>query len=76
MDFSALPTDSEDIIGFCGGLVTISGSDEETVNLSHFSIKEFLLSQRIKNTQVSDFYAGSSSIIHYRCIVSHACHDG
>jgi len=41
LDFSAIPTDPEDIFRFCGGLVTLSGHDnEETVNLSHFSIKE------------------------------------
>jgi ankyrin repeat protein len=64
LDFSAIPTDPEDIFRFCGGLVTFSGHDnEETVNLSHFSIKEFLLSPRIKETEVSDFYAGSSDAL-------------
>jgi hypothetical protein len=58
LDFSAIPTDPEDIFRFCGGLITLSGHDnEETVNLSHFSIKEFLLSPRIKETEVSEFYA-------------------
>jgi ankyrin repeat protein len=64
LDFSAIPTDPEDIFRFCGGLVTLSGhDDEETVNLSHFSIKEFLLSSRIKETEVSEFYAGSSNAL-------------
>ena len=62
LDFSAIPTDPEDIFRFCGGLVSLSGHDnEETVNLSHFSIKEFLLSPRIKETEISEFYAGSSA---------------
>jgi ankyrin repeat protein len=64
LDFSAIPTDPEDIFRFCGGLVSISGRDnEETLNLSHFSIKEFLLSPRIKETEVSEFYAGSSGVM-------------
>jgi ankyrin repeat protein len=64
LDFSAIPTDPEDIFRFCGGLVTLSGHDnEETVNLSHFSIKEFLLSPRINETEVSEFYAGSSEAV-------------
>jgi hypothetical protein len=64
LDFSAIPTDPEDIFRFCGGLVTLSGHDnEETVNLSHFSIKEFLLSPRITETEVSEFYAGSSNVL-------------
>jgi hypothetical protein len=64
LDFSAIPTDPEDIFRFCGGLVTLAGHDyEETVNLSHFSIKEFLLSPRIKETEVPEFYAGSSNTL-------------
>ena len=63
MDFSAVPTDPEDIIDFCGGLVTVSrGEKEDTVNLSHFSVKEFLLSPRVKGTSVAEFYAGPSTI--------------
>jgi ankyrin repeat protein len=65
MDFSAVPTDPEDILRFCGGLVTIAGHDDrETVNFSHFSIKEFLLSPRILDTEVAEFYGGSPAIIY------------
>ncbi|KAH8790716.1 ankyrin repeat-containing domain protein [Hyaloscypha finlandica] len=65
MDFSAVPTDPEDILRFCGGLVTIAGhDDQETVNFSHFSIKEFLLSLRILDTEVAEFYGGSPAIIY------------
>lgn len=65
MDFSAVPTDPEDILRFCGGLVTIAGhDDQETVNFSHFSIKEFLLSPRILDTEVAEFYGGSPAIIY------------
>jgi hypothetical protein len=65
MDFSAVPTDPEDILRFCGGLVTIAGpDDQETVNFSHFSIKEFLLSPRILETEVAEFYGGSPAVIY------------
>ncbi len=62
MDFSAVPTDPEDLINLCGGLITISGHEQETVHLSHFSVKEFLLSPRIKETQVAEFFAGPSTV--------------
>jgi len=65
MDFSAVPTDPADILRFCGGLVTIAGhDDQETVNFSHFSIKEFLLSPRILDTEVAEFYGGSPAMIY------------
>jgi hypothetical protein len=65
MDFSAVPTDPEDILRFCGGLVTIAGhGNQETVNFSHFSIKEFLISPRILDTEVAEFYGGSPEIIY------------
>ena len=62
MDFSAVPTDPQDIIRYCGGLVTISNDTEEAIGLAHFSVKEFLLSDRIRESEVADFWAGDPHI--------------
>ena len=61
MDFSAIVTDPADVLRFSGGLVTISGNGN-IVGLAHFSIKEFLLSDRIQRSSVREFYAGASEV--------------
>ena len=61
MDFSAIATDPADVLRFSGGLVTTTGNDN-IVGLAHFSIKEFLLSDRIQTSPVHDFYAGASEV--------------
>jgi ankyrin repeat protein len=55
-DFTAVPTDPEDLLLYCGGLVSLSDADG-TIGLAHFSIKEFLLSERIRKSSVHEFYA-------------------
>jgi ankyrin repeat protein len=57
-DFTAVPTDPEDLLLYCGGLVSLSDADgTRTIGLAHFSIKEFLLSERIRKSSVHEFYA-------------------
>lgn len=57
LDFSAIPTDLNDLLGFTGGLLVLTG-DDDIVGLAHYSIKEFLLSDRIKASSVSEFFQG------------------
>jgi ankyrin repeat protein len=40
--------DPEDVVGYCGSLITVS--DDQKVSLTHFTVKEFLTSDRIKET--------------------------
>ena len=61
MDFSAMATDPSDILRFSGGLVT-NTDNGNVVGLAHFSIKEFLLSDRIQRSSVREFYAGASEL--------------
>lgn len=61
MDFSALPTDPKKLLRFTGGLIGINDKNS-TVYLTHFSVKEFLLSPRILHTEVSDFYSDTIEI--------------
>ena len=61
MDFSTIATDPADLMRFSGGLVTHTGNST-IVGLAHFSIKEFLLSDRIQRSSVCEFYAGASEI--------------
>jgi hypothetical protein len=62
MDFSAVPTDPQDILRYCGGLVTIDNDDDGRIGLAHFSVKEFLLSDRIKESEAAGFRAGDPEI--------------
>ena len=61
MDFSAIATDPADVLRFSGGLVTTT-DDGNIVGLAHFSIKEFLLSDRIQRSPVHEFYAGAGEV--------------
>ena len=61
MDFSTIATNPADLMRFSGGLVTHTGN-RTIVGLAHFSIKEFLLSDRIQRSSVCEFYAGASEI--------------
>jgi ankyrin repeat protein len=60
MDFSAIPTELEDLLQYCGGLVNIDSG--RTIGLAHSSIKEFLLSSIIQRSTCSEFFAGSESV--------------
>jgi hypothetical protein len=60
MDFAAVPTKPEDLIQYCGSLVSLS-DPENTIGLAHFSIKEFLLSNRLRTSRVSGLFAGDQS---------------
>lgn len=55
MDFDAVMTDPEDVLEHCGSLVTVSAHLE--VSLAHYSVQEFLVSDRVKDT-MGDFYMG------------------
>ena len=61
MDFSAMATDPSDILRFSGGLVT-NTDNGNIVGLAHFSVKEFLISDRIQRSSVREFYAGASEL--------------
>lgn len=58
--------DTEDILVMCSSLVTVSrviikdrenpsGREVKEIRLAHFSVKEFLISERIRNSSVSHF---------------------
>jgi ankyrin repeat protein len=51
--------DPEDIVGYCGSLVTVS--DDDIVSLAHFTVKEFLTSKRIKES-LSIYYVGEEEV--------------
>ncbi|KAF4626816.1 hypothetical protein G7Y89_g11339 [Cudoniella acicularis] len=51
--------DPEDVIGYCGSLVTVSS--DQRVSLAHFTVKEFLVSNRIKNI-LSAYYVGDEEV--------------
>lgn len=51
--------DREDVVGYCGSLVTVS--DDQKVSLAHFTVKEFLVSTRIKET-LSVYYVGEEEV--------------
>ena len=57
LDFSAIPTEPNNLLGLTGGLLVLTG-DEDVVGLSHYSVKEFLLSDRIKDSSVGEFFEG------------------
>jgi hypothetical protein len=60
MDFSAVPTNPEDLMQYFAGMAGFTEHETNTVGLSHYSIQEFLLSPRILETEVAEFYAGSN----------------
>lgn len=49
MDFGAVDTDPEDVLGILGGLVMVSA--EKIVSLAHYSVKEFLMSEEVRSTK-------------------------
>lgn len=49
MDFGAVDTDPEDVLGILGGLVMVSA--EKIVSLAHYSVKEFLVSEEVRSTK-------------------------
>lgn len=51
--------DPEDIVGYCSSLITIS--DEQKVSLAHFTVKEFLTSDRIKE-KLSIYHVGLEEV--------------
>jgi len=59
MDFSAVMTEPEDVLEYCGSLVTVT--DDMTVSLAHYSVKEFLVSDRVKDAMVG-FYMGGPEV--------------
>lgn len=59
-DLDAVPTDPRDLLDFTGGLVIITG-DNDTVGLSHFSVKEYLLSDRFSKSSISSYLQDTDS---------------
>lgn len=60
MDFNAVWTDPEDILVFCGSLVTVP-PDRTKVALAHYSVKEFLVSSRVLEI-LPRFYMGGVEV--------------
>ncbi|KAF2141544.1 uncharacterized protein K452DRAFT_250225, partial [Aplosporella prunicola CBS 121167] len=58
-DFHAVPADPGDVLQYSAGLFGLTDTDG-TVGLCHYSVKEFLTSEKIKATSVSDFFAGDA----------------
>lgn len=58
LDFSAVATDPQDILDVCGSLVQniIDSEGKQYVVLSHYSVAEYLVSERIRESTVADFY--------------------
>jgi ankyrin repeat protein len=65
MDFSAVPTNPEDLMQYFAGMAGFTERETNTVGLSHYSIQEFLLSPRILGTEVAEFYAGSNESLNF-----------
>lgn len=59
MDFGAVDTDPEDVLGILGGLVMVSA--EKIVSLAHYSVKEFLVSEEVRTTK-PNFWIGSYDV--------------
>lgn len=59
MDFDAVDNDPEDILAQLGGLVTVSS--DRVITLAHYSVKEFLVSDDLKNTKPT-FWIGDNEI--------------
>ncbi|KAL2793672.1 ankyrin repeat-containing domain protein [Aspergillus keveii] len=58
-DFDAVFTDPEDVVELCGSLVIISS--EGTVALAHYTVKEFLVSDHIKEVMPT-FFVGCDEV--------------
>ncbi|KAJ0418603.1 ankyrin repeat-containing domain protein [Aspergillus carlsbadensis] len=58
-DFDAVFTDPEDVVELCGSLVIIS--PEGTVALAHYTVKEFLVSDHIKELMPT-FFVGCDEV--------------
>ena len=61
MDFSAVPTNVQDIMQYFGCLALINDDGDEVVGLAHYSVQEYLVSPRILKTEVAEFYAGGTT---------------
>ncbi|KIW22478.1 uncharacterized protein PV07_12362 [Cladophialophora immunda] len=59
-DCTAVPTDPHDLFRYSGGLFRFSDA-KGTLSLVHFSVKEFLQSERICETSARDFYMGGDT---------------
>ncbi|KAI9890433.1 MAG: hypothetical protein M1814_003917 [Vezdaea aestivalis] len=57
-DDSAVLTEPLDLLKYAETLATLKDDDKQTVQLSHFSVKEFLLSDFVRNA-APNFYMGS-----------------
>ena len=79
--------DIQDVLAMCSSLVTTSnvvvksqdgflGSDVEELRLAHFSVKEYLISERIRNSSVSMYALVDQSAHGYiaQCCLSYLLH--
>ncbi|KAL8869919.1 MAG: hypothetical protein Q9174_003911, partial [Haloplaca sp. 1 TL-2023] len=59
MDFDAVETNPENLLKRCSSLVTVS--DDGHVSLAHYTVKEFLVSESIRN-DLPFFYVGNDDV--------------
>ena len=59
MDFDNVPTDAEDILEQCGSLLSISV--DNYVTITHYSAKEFLVSEDLKK-RMPEFWVGGNEV--------------
>jgi hypothetical protein len=75
MDLDAVITDPEDILELCSSLITLS-SDRTKVALAHYSVKEFLVSDRVRES-LPRFWVGNEDVeaeIATTCL-TYLCYD-
>ena len=61
LDHDGIANDLDDIVAICGGLVIMDRSFEiPRISFAHFSIEEFLQSDRIRQSSVATFYVDPS----------------
>lgn len=58
-DFDAVFTDAEDVVELCGSLITLSSDGH--VALAHYTVKEFLVSEYIKDA-MPQFWIGCDDV--------------
>ena len=65
-DRDGVANDLDDIVAICGSLLTVDrGSDIARITMAHFSIEEFLKSDRIKQSSVAIFHVDPEAIHAY-----------
>ena len=59
-DYSGVPADPSDLLRYSAGMFRVDA--EGMVGLTHFSVKEFLLSRRFEQSDVNEFWTAEPSV--------------